>query len=311
MPNNKTTIFLLLGLCILLSACSPTGSETGKPAVVASTTLVGDVVQQVGGDLIELAVLLPANSDPHSFAAAPKDVALIEAAQLVFLNGLNLEESLTDLITANARGKVVAVSSNIQTILLGEDHHSEEEDHDAGDAHAAPDPHVWMDPANVQLWADSIAQELGQLDPEHASIYQQNAEQYQAELEQLDEWIRAQVEQIPPEQRVLVTDHDTLGYFAEAYGFQVVGVVVPGGSTLSDPSAQQIVALEKTITALKTPAIFVDAAVNPQVSERIAADTGTVLVKLYTGSLSELDGPAATYLDLMRYTVTSIVQALK
>ena len=311
MTTNKTIFILLFGLCIMLSACSPASSDPVKPVVVASTTLIGDVVQQVSGDLITLHVLLPVNSDPHSFSAAPKDVAMIEGAQLVFINGLNLEESLTDLIMANAGGKVVPVSNGIQTISLGEDHHAEGEAHDSEDAQAAPDPHVWMDPANVQIWVDTIAQELGQLDPENASIFQQNAEQYQAQLDQLDQWIREQVEQIPQEQRVLVTDHDTLGYFANTYGFQVIGVVVPGGSTLSDPSAQQIAALEKTIFAFDTPAIFVDITVNPQVSERIAADTGTALVKLYTGSLSEMDGPAATYIDLMRYTVTSIVQALK
>lgn len=311
MTFNKTIFFVLIGLCIMLSACSAASSTPDRPVVIATTTLIGDVVRQVGGDLIELHVLLPVNSDPHSFSAAPKDVAMIEAAQLVFLNGLNLEESLTDLVTANARGKVVPVSSGISTILLGEDHHSEGEDHDPDGSQAAPDPHVWMDPANVQIWTETIARELSALDPEHASVFKQNAEQYQTELELLDEWIRAQIEQIPPEQRVLVTDHDTLGYFANSFGFQVIGVVVPGGSTLSDPSAQQIAALEKTISAFDTPAIFVDATVNPQVSERIAADTGTSLVKLYTGSLSEPDGPAGTYLDLMRYTVTSIVQALK
>ena len=311
MTTNKTIFFLLFGLCIMLSACSTGSSDPAKPVVVASTTLIGDVVQQVSGDLITLHVLLPVNSDPHSFSAAPKDVAMIEGAQLVFINGLNLEESLTDLIMANANGKVVPVSNGIQTILLGEDHHTEGDTHDSEDAQAAPDPHVWMDPGNVQIWAETIAQELGQMDPEHASIFQQNAEEYQAQLDQLDEWIREQVDQIPQEQRVLVTDHDTLGYFANTYGFQVIGVVVPGGSTLSDPSAQQIAALEKAISAFETPAIFVDITVNPQISERIATDTGTALVKLYTGSLSEIDGPAATYIDLMRYTVTSIVQALK
>ena len=163
----------------------------------------------------------------------------------------------------------------------------------------------------MQIWTEAVARELSTLDPEHASVYRQNADQYQAKLEELDGWIRAQIEQLPSEKRVLVTDHDTLGYFAQAYGFEVIGVVVVGGSTLSDPSAQQIAALEETIMAFDTPAIFVDTSVNPQVSERIAADTGTALVKLYTGSLSEPDGPAATYIDLMRYTVTSIVQALK
>jgi len=308
--RNTLTFLLLIGLATLLAACNPASIEPDRLVVVASTTMIGDVAGRVGGELIDLHTLLPVDADPHSYSPAPKDVALIESASLVFINGFYLEESLVDLISANARGKVVSVSDGVQTLLLGEWDHDEDEVPDSGDSHAGVDPHVWLNPVNVQVWAQNIARELSTIDPEHASVYQQNAESYLTELESLNNWMIEQVEQIPEERRVLVTDHDSLGYFAEVYGFRIIGVVVIGGSTLSDPSAQQIAVLEKTIEAFNTPVIFVGTTVNTQLAERIAADTGTLLVPLYTGSLSSADGPAASYIEMMQYNVNAIVQAL-
>ncbi len=278
---------------------------------MASTTIIGDVVKQVGGNLIDLMVLLPPDSDPHSFSPAPKDVALVETAQLVFLNGFDLEEGLADLIVANASGKIVTLSGGIEPILLESDIHKGEEPEESGDSHGTADPHVWMDPSNVMVWVERIARELSALDPEHAPDYRTNADRYLAELQTLDSWVRQQTSQIPPERRVLVTDHDTLGYFAAAYDFEIIGVVVMGGSTLSDPSAQQIAALEAAIVDYKTPAIFVGNTVNNQLSERIAQDTGITLVTLHTGSLSAPDGPVPDYIEMMRYNVNAIVEALK
>lgn len=311
MVKRKIILTMLSVVLAGLAACSPTQSQPDKPLVVVSTTMIGDVVSVIGSDLINLHVLLPVDSDPHSFSPAPKDVAMVETASLVFLNGFNLEEGLADLITANARGKIVTVSEGVQTIPIGSHEHDGQALTGPGTQPARPDPHVWMDPANIKLWTENIARELSELDPDHASVYQQNARAYLDQLDELDTWMRGQIGQIPEERRVLVTDHDTLGYFAEAYHFRVIGVVVIGGSTLSDPSAQQIAALEKSIVDFKTPAIFVDTTVNPQMSERIAADTGAVLIRLYTGSLSAADGPAPSYLEMMRYNVGAIVQALK
>jgi len=311
MLTRKIVLTLIMGTLALLSACSPAPPEQNKPLVVASTTIIGDVVHQVGDELIELHVLLPVDSDPHSFSPAPKDVAKIESADLVFLNGFNLEESLADLISANAQGKIITVSDGVQTIEIGDHAHDEEASSEHEEQHGMPDPHVWMSPANVQIWTDNIAKELIELDPENAAVYQQNAAAYIAELVELDTWIKAQVGQLLQERRGLVTDHDTLGYFAESYGFNVIGVVVLGGSTLSDPSARQIAALEEAILEFDTPAIFVDTTVNPKMSERIASDTGVTLVRLYTGSLSAADGPAANYIEMMRYNVEAILTALK
>jgi ABC-type Zn uptake system ZnuABC Zn-binding protein ZnuA len=253
----------------------------------------------IGGDQIELTVLFPVNADPHSFEPTPKDLGMIETADVVFINGLGLEEAMGKLLV-DVSANVVSVSGGIETIAMED-----------GQEHQGADPHVWMEPGNVAVWAENIATALSELDPANAGTYRANADAYIAELKQLDGWITEQVGMIPPGQRILVTDHDTFGYFAAAYGFEIVGTVVPGASTLAEPSAQQMAELEDTIKAYAVPAIFVGTTVNPSLAERVSQDTGVQLVALYTGSLSGLDGPAPTYLEMMLYDVTAIVEALR
>lgn len=304
-------ILLMIGLS-LLSACSPVESTSDLPQVVASTTIVGDVVSQVGADLIDLRVLLPVDADPHSFSPAPRDAAMVESADLVFLNGFNLEESLAEMIETNATGEIVYISDGITPLQIGNRDHEDEDEHEEeeGQPHTGDDPHVWLDPQNVEVWVENIAAALSELDPDHSADYRANADAYLTELADLNTWALEKVAQIPAEQRVLVTDHESLGYFAEAYGFSIEGVIVPGGSTLAEPSAQEIAALETAIESTGTLAIFVGSTVNTQLAERIAADTGAALVPLYTGSLSAADGPASNYLDLMRYDIKAVVEAL-
>lgn len=321
---RKVLFGMFLIVLSFLAACNPVATTTSDlPQVVASTTIIGDVVRQVGGDLIDLHVLLPVDADPHSFSPAPKDVAVIESADLVFLNGFHLEESLADLAEANATGTIVYVSDGITPIMIGDHEAEAEHDHDADTGHeedmeheddhdhSGDDPHVWLDPQNVKAWVENIAGALSELDPDHAADYRVNAGVYLSELTDLQTWAQEQIAQIPVEQRVLVTDHESLGYFAKAYGFQVIGVIVPGGSTMAEPSAQEMAALEAEIEQSGPPAIFVGTTVNTQLAERIATDTGVTMVPLYTGSLSDADGPAATYLDMMRYNVSAIVEALQ
>jgi manganese/iron transport system substrate-binding protein len=152
---------------------------------------------------------------------------------------------------------------------------------------------------------------LIQMDPLNQAIYEANAQAYITQLEELDEWIRDQVEVVPAANRKIVTDHLLLGYFAERYGFEQVGAVVPGYSSMSEPSAQEMAALEDMIRDLDVKAIFVGKNVNPQVSQRVAEDTGVRLVYFYTDSLSEIDGPASNYIDYIRYNVHAITEALK
>jgi ABC-type Zn uptake system ZnuABC Zn-binding protein ZnuA len=309
--SRLITLPALLLLLLLLPACDQASAlPSSQLDVVATTTLVGDVVRRVGGDNIAVSVLLPVGSDPHSFEPVPKDLARLADADLVFANGAGLEEFLNRIIeNSGGSGQVVSLSDGLELIQHGDAPGGKpiEEDHD----HPGGDPHVWTDPDNVSLWAERAAQALSEADPANAATYRTNAAAYQTELAELDGWIQAQVAQIPPEQRRLVTDHETLNYFARRYGFETVGAVIPGFSSLTEPSAQELAALEDAIRGLGVKAIFVDSTVNPALAERVAQDTGTRLVQVYSGSLSAAGGEAETYLDYMRYNTSAIVSALR
>lgn len=267
--------------------------------VVATTTIVGNVVAQVGGDAIALDVLLPPGADPHAFEPTPQDLARISEADLLFVNGGGLEASLDPVLHGAAR-RIVSVSEGVPFRLLDEEEHGG----------SGLDPHVWFDPTNVAIWATNIARALTEVDPAGGEGYALRAQAYREALADLDLWIVAQVSQIPLERRRLVADHAALGYFADRYGFTEVGVLFPGGSTLAEPSAAGLAALEEAIRALGVSAIFVSTTVNPGLAEQVAEETGIQLRLLYTETLSTPGGPAATYLDLMRHDVAAIVEGL-
>jgi ABC-type Zn uptake system ZnuABC Zn-binding protein ZnuA len=291
------------------AAADSTPAVNAKPKVVATTTLVGDVVRQVGGNAIDLTVLLPVGADPHGFDPTPRDVSTVADADVVFINGLGLEQFLDRLLqSAGDSAQIVAVSDGV-TPIEGHDEH-EGEEHE-GEEHEGGDPHAWTDPNNVMVWTANIASALSQLDPANAAAYQANAEQYTEQLQVLDAWIREQVALIPAADRRLVTDHALFSYFAQRYGFEQVGAIVPGYSTLAEPSAQELAALEDAIRTLGVPAVLVGKTVNPSLAQRVADDTGTRLIPIYTGSLSEPEGDAGTYLDYIRYNVSAIVDALR
>lgn len=305
--KTRLTLSALL-LLTLLAACRagdvPDSTLPGSPTLVATTTLIGDVVTAVGGDAINLSVLLAPGADPHSFDPTPQDAVTLADADVIFINGLGLEQFLgPTLQNAGGDAKIVAVSDGVETIARVADDH----DHEEGGI----DPHTWTDPNNVMIWVENIARALIELNPEQADSINANAAAYKRELTALDAWIRAQVAEIPESDREIVTDHTLFGYFAERYGFRQVGAIVPGYSTLAEPSAQELAALEDAIAKLGVKAVFVGNTVNPKLAERVAADTGVRLVTLYTGSLSAADGPAPTYLDYMRSNVTAIIEALR
>lgn len=285
----------------------------GKLKVVATTTLVGDVARQVGGEQIELSVLIPAGSDPHAFVPTPQDVARVAEAHVLLVNGLGLEEFLPNLIKGIGKEvPVVPVSYGIEPIAGGHEHeHEHAEEHEHEHEHGGRDPHVWFDPNLVMVWADNIAGALSALDPAHAEAFKANAEAYKGELQALDAWIREQVAAIPKANRKLVTDHTAFGYFAARYGFEQVGAVFPGYSSLAAPSAKDLAELEEAIRRLEVKAVFVGQTVNPDLAAQVARDTGTRLVFVYTGSLSGADGPAVDYISYMRYNVRTIVEGLK
>jgi ABC-type Zn uptake system ZnuABC Zn-binding protein ZnuA len=279
--------------------------------VVATTSIVGDVVMNVGGDQIDLTVLVPLGTDPHTFEPTPQDAVAVADANVVFANGVGLETFLEPLLESAGEGiAVVPVSFGVELLQLEEEHAHEGEGND-NDDHAQGDPHTWFDPSNVMIWTDNIEDALSNLDPNNTETYLSNAETYQAELDALDGWIREQVAQIPEGNRRLVTDHASFSYLAHRYGLEQIGTIFPGYSTLAEPSAQDIARLEDAIDQMNVPAVFVGLTVSPDLAEQVAADTGTQIVFLYTGSLSEPGGPATDYLSLMRFNITALVDALR
>lgn len=333
-PCLRMAFYLLFGSAVLvvLAGCSRGGAAGVDPSrlqVVATTTIVGDVVQKVGGDAVQVQVLLPSGTDPHSFSPSPRDLIQVSDADLVFVNGAGLETFLGSLVENAARSPqqtaretvagegggrpvpIISLSEGLALRTLQEEHAQAEGGDSAAHNGQGVDPHVWFDPANVRQWVKRIQAELSAADPVHADLYAANAQAYLGELEGLEGWIEEQVSQILPEKRLLVMDHTTLGYFADRYGFQLVGAVIPSFSAGAAPSATELAALEDSIRKLRAPAIFVGTTVSPDLAERVAADSGIPLVRLYTDSLTKAGGEASSYMDLMRYDVKAIVEALK
>ncbi|MEN4013819.1 MAG: metal ABC transporter substrate-binding protein [Chloroflexota bacterium] len=323
--KRKTSILLTAWIAVLLAAgCAappPPAASEAPLQVVATTSIVADIVQQIGGERVQVTTLLPLGSDPHAYEPAPQDIARVSEAALVFASGAGLEEFLERLIAnAGAQERLVQVSEGIQLKDFGVEKHAEEEKKEGeehaeeeGEEHAyeSGDPHTWVDPHNVKVWVENIRARLSEIDPAGADLYQANAARYLTELDELDGWIREQIAQIPAENRKIVTDHQVFGYFAERYGLQQVGAIIPGYSTAAAPSAQEVAAIEDAIRALGVRAVFVGETIAPALAQRVAEDTGVQLVFVYHGSLSAPDGPAATYLDYMRYNVNAMVAALK
>lgn len=298
--------------------------------VVATTSIVGDVVQNIGGDAIDLKVLMPVGTDPHTFEPTPQDIAAMSEADVVFVNGVGLETFLEPLLEGAEvdPGRIISVSQSVPLLAFAgkpddevmtehehADEHETSEMTDHGDehhhSHGDMDPHVWFNPLNVEAWAHTIEQTLTHANPTDAATYTDNAQQYIEELHSLDTWIQEQVALIPEANRQMVTDHTAFGYFAAQYGVEQIGAVIPGFSTLAEPTAQDLAALEDLIREQGVPALFVGTTVNPALAERVAQDTGIKIARLYTGSLSESGGEATNYLDFMRYNTTAIVEALQ
>ncbi|MBN1217366.1 MAG: zinc ABC transporter substrate-binding protein [Anaerolineae bacterium] len=281
-----------------------------KLKVVATTSIVADVVKNIGGDKIDLTTLLPIGTDPHTFNPAPADLAAVADAHVVFANGMGLEEFLDEMVK-NAGGDaiVIQVSAGVETRQLDE---AEGEQHEAENhRHKGADPHTWTSPANVKVFVHNIEHTLSALDPANSEIFEAKAKVYEAQLDELDTWVKTQIDTIPAENRELVTDHTAFGYYADRYGLEQVGAVIPSFSSAAESSAKELANLEDAIKAYQVKAIFVGTSVNPSLSERVADDTGVKLVTLYTGSLGQTGSGVESYLAYIRYNTRAIVEALK
>ena len=281
---------------LLLSACAPqtSGEITGEgvPSVVVVNASLADIAQNIAGERVDIEVLIPPGADPHTFQPAPQDVAKIANSQMLVANGAGLEEWLQEMIY-NAGGERIVVEAAQGLAEQGD---------------RPGDPHYWLDPNYAIYYAQQIRDGLIELDPDGEAIYMRNTDEYIAKLEELDVWIRDQAETISPEQRLLVTNHESFGYFADRYGFKVLGTIVPSVSTGSSPSAQQLVALVEEIKASNIRAIFLEAGSNPELAEQLSREAGiTVIVDLRTQPLSLQD----SYTEMMKYNTRAIVEALR
>lgn len=288
------------------SALAPAALAAGETLhVVATTSIVADIVAQIGGHHLVVQTLLPVGTDPHAFDPSPRDLAAVANADVVFANGAGLEEFLGRLLdSASDATPLVELSEGIALRALDADAHE-------ADEHAGIDPHTWTSPANAIVFVRNAERALRTLDPAHADEYGANADAYVAELERVDAWIAERIATLPDARRLLVTDHLIFGYYADRYGLRQVGAVIPGFSTGAAPSAKELAEIEDSVRRLGVPAIFAGASVNPALAERVAADTGVVLATLYTGSLGPAGSGADTYLGYLRHNTNTIVEALR
>jgi ABC-type Zn uptake system ZnuABC Zn-binding protein ZnuA len=307
------------GAAEILPVLQPlTLGEGERLRVVATTSLVADVARRVGGDAVEVTTLIPLGVDPHSYTPAPQDLQSLNDAHLILVNGLGLEETLMPMLEElDTPVPVVSVNAGIAPLTYGA---ATEEMSVVSEGQAEAegeereyllDPHTWLSVNNVSLWVENVAAIYAMLDTVHVDTFFSNASRYQEELAALDTELRELIDTLPADQRKLVSDHLEFNYFAQDYGFKIVGAALPGISTMNAPSAQELAALQNAMAEAGVVAIFVGENVDDGVVNQLATDLGLEVVKLYTSSLSEADGPAPDYVTLMRALVNAIVSALQ
>lgn len=305
----KKIAILIVILSFLLSACQPAAAPApqtgGALRVLAVETFLAEITQNVAGDRLQVDSLIPLGLDPHAFEPTPQDVARISQSQVLVVNGGGFEEWL-DKILENAGGQRLLIDASAGLTPRSPQSGEPALDETGGD------PHFWLDPNNVIAYVENIRDGLSQADPQGKDVYAQNAAAYIERLQELDAWIRAQVEQVPAARRLMVTNHESFGYFADRYGFTIVGAIIPSVSSSASPSAQQLAGLVRHIQETGAPALFQETGSNAQLAEQVAAETGArVVTGLLTHSVTAPDGLAPTYIEMMRYNVSAIVEALK
>lgn len=291
--------------------------------VVATTSILGDVVTQLVGNAGRVEKLMEVGTDPHAFQPSPAQVRQLEEADVVVANGLGLEASLLDaLAAAEQRGtKVIRVAEEVdpmpystsQHTPAGEDEAHADEEATSTAEQTTLDPHFWQDPLRMAEAVKLIAGDLAAARPTAAEMIGENADAYVRTVQGLHAEIEQTLAAVPPSNRKLVTNHDTLGYLAARYGFQVIGTVVPGGGTLAETSSQQFAELADTIRRAGVRAVFVETIASPRLAEALSQQLGGQIqvVELYTDSLGPASSDASTYLDMMRTNARRIAEALR
>lgn len=312
MLSRRVLIAAFAGLALAGTAQAQT--QATKVPVVSTFSILGDFVREVGGDRIALTTLVGPDGDGHVYTPSPNDARAVAEAKVVFANGLNFEGWIERLVKASGtKAAMVTATDGVKTIRVpgSKGHsHGHSHDHSHGHSHAGEvDPHAWQNIPNARVYVGNIRDALIKADPEGKAIYEANAGAYLAKLDALDAEIRAAVARIPAAERRIVTSHDSFGYFASAYGLTFTA---PRGiSTEAEPAARDIARLIRQIRADKIRAVFLENITDPRMIERIAKETGVkVGGKLYSDALSPADGPAPTYIEMMRHNIRTLGAAL-
>jgi zinc/manganese transport system substrate-binding protein len=311
----KALIVVALAAAMTLGACGSGTSGESELSIVVTTSILGDLVSNVAGPEAEVVVLMPLGADAHSFSPSSQQVAEMNDADLVVINGLGLEEGFASVIEGLIAdgGRVLEIAPLLDPIPFGLEDHDEKADNDDEedeDHDHSVDPHVWMDPLRMAAAAVLIAAELDELAPDIA--WSDRAEAYATELEELHAAIEDELSVVDPAERMLVTNHEALGYFAERFDFEVVGTVIPGGSTLGDPSSESLASLVETMRDLEVSVIFAETTQPSALADAVASELGgeVEVVELYTESLGEAGSDADTLIGMLRTNASRIAQAL-
>jgi zinc/manganese transport system substrate-binding protein len=310
---------------VLATACGDDGAADagsgGRPTIAVTTSILGDVVSEMTGDLATVEVVMPPNADPHEFQLSARDAAGLREADVVVANGGGFEAGLEETLHAAEEDGTVVVEAidHVTTIRPAEEAPAEEDEHadeeGEGDDHGdeGVDAHFFNDPARMATAAEALADLLpAEVPALDTAAFRDQAAAYVAELRALDGEVEATLAVLPPERRKLVTNHDVFGYFADRYGFEVVGAVIPATTTQASASAADIDALAATITAEGVPAIFADTSSPEDLADTLAREVGgdVAVIALYSESLGEPGSGADTYAGMMRTNATRIADAL-
>nr|WP_244532363.1 metal ABC transporter substrate-binding protein [Methylocapsa palsarum] len=272
--------------------------EPSRLPVVATFSILADFARNIGGERVEVSSLVGPNGDAHVYQPTPADARGLNAARLIVANGLGLEGWIDRLIAASgAKAPVVFATKGIAPRKMEED------------GKIGQDPHAWQTIANARVYVANIRDGLIAVDPDGEAAYRANAEDYLARLDALQTEVIAELAKIPAARRQIITTHDAFGYFGEAYGFQFIA---PSGvSTEAEPSARDVAKIIRQIKTLKIPAVFLENVTDPRAMRRIAAESGAKIGgALFSDALSPPDGPAPTYIDMMRNNIKQLTAAL-
>ena len=288
-------------------------AQGSKLKVVATFSVLEDWLKTIGGDAIELSTIVPAGGDTHSFDPTPEQVASLSDANLIFEIGLGFETWLDDMVAASdtsATRIVVSEGITVRTLTEGEDHDHESTSDEH--AHGNTDPHIWGNVQNAITACGTIATALGQGDLDMRSTFQRAHDAYVGQLGALDGWVKAQIGGVPAGERRIVTSHDALGYYTDAYGIEIVGTILGLSTEEAEPSAQQIAELVEQIRSANVKAMFPENVENPQLLEAVAQEAGVkVGATLYTDALGEPGSNGDTYVKMITWTTRALVAGMQ